>query len=79
MIASGAMKQSIVGQAGGGEMGTYQQDDMFVKKRPSVPAIDPEEAENRMLKMVERNEKWQISKQYSKCANLQFVSFCIAL
>ena len=68
MIASGAMKQSIIGQAGGEEMqyaGGYQESDRALGKKPSIP-IDPEEAETRMLKMVERNENWNIKKQASK-------------
>ena len=55
MLASGSMKQSIVGQAGGEEQ--YQE--LGVNKRPSNP-VDPEEAEERMLKMVQRNENWNI-------------------
>ena len=31
-------------------------------KRSSIPAIDPAEAENRMLSMVERTEKWNYYK-----------------
>ena len=38
--------------------GGYQQDDLgALGKKNSIP-VDPEEAETRMLSMVERNEKW---------------------
>ena len=66
MIASGNMKQSIVGQAGG-ETEWDNTNMMFEKTRFSRTSnMDPVEAENRMMTMVDRMEKWNNQKKASK-------------
>ena len=52
-------------------------EDTAFGKKNSMP-VDPEEAENRMLSMVERNEKWHLQKQISKLA-LRLIPIWISL
>ena len=68
MIASGQMKQSIIGQAGGEDYYIDDSEPTAFGGKKSVGAIrvDPEVAEVRMMGMVERMEKWNLQKQHSK-------------
>ncbi len=64
IAASGAMKQSIVGQAGGEDMPMPME---YIKKHDEMAMFnntedDPEDKEMRVLNRVDRLEKWNAIK-----------------
>ncbi len=64
IAASGAMKQSIVGQAGGEDMPMPME---YIKKNDEMAMFnntedDPEDKEMRALNRVDRLEKWNAIK-----------------
>ena len=65
MLSSGPMKVSVVGQAGG-QINIFNDQEPEMFKGGPVMQVEKEEAEMRMMGMVQRAERWNVQRQASK-------------